>query len=348
MSEAGTNPRITIGSEFPRPVPIRDEAGHIGELSRTLEGSCCVLLYLPSGSDESAVKAIKFLAGVQISSEIKRLVVLPAATPGQVAARLSNLNLPLVVAQELVPDLSAWQKPVYFYVDKAWVIRGVFSGGKEKRELASTVNAHQKQIESLLNTPQTQSAPILIVPNVLSKTFCQRLIDYFEQQGGQPSGVLDLSGGTPSWRPDPTIKARRDLTLEDAGLIQLIEQAVARHVLGKIRQAFQYQVTHHEPFKLVCYDPSQGYFRSHRDNETRDTNYRRFAMTINLNTGHYEGGALYFPEYGSMSYRPETGAAIVFSCSLLHEASDVTAGHRYAVLGFFYNPKDGLSPVTPV
>ena len=65
-------------------------------------------------------------------------------------------------------------------------------------------------------------------------------------------------------------------------------------------------------------------------------------MTINLNTGDYEGGAVEFPEYGDKTYRPPRGGAIVFSCSLLHEATDVTRGSRYAVLCFFYNPSDGL------
>ena len=47
-------------------------------------------------------------------------------------------------------------------------------------------------------------------------------------------------------------------------------------------------------------------------------------MTLNLNTGGYEGGALWFPEFGRQLYAPEAGGAVVFSCSLLHEALPVT------------------------
>jgi predicted 2-oxoglutarate/Fe(II)-dependent dioxygenase YbiX len=57
-------------------------------------------------------------------------------------------------------------------------------------------------------------------------------------------------------------------------------------------------------------------------------------MTLNLNTGAYEGGELRFPEYGRELYRPEAGGAVIFSCSLLHEALPVTRGKRFAMFTF--------------
>ena len=60
-------------------------------------------------------------------------------------------------------------------------------------------------------------------------------------------------------------------------------------------------------------------------------------MTVNLNAGEYEGGDLVFPEYGRVTYRAPTGGAVVFSCSLLHEARPVTQGRRYAFLPFLYD-----------
>ena len=50
-----------------------------------------------------------------------------------------------------------------------------------------------------------------------------------------------------------------------------------------------------------------------------------------------DGGDLRFPEFGSRTYRPPTGGAVVFSCSLLHEATPVTRGRRYAFLPFFFD-----------
>ena len=59
-------------------------------------------------------------------------------------------------------------------------------------------------------------------------------------------------------------------------------------------------------------------------------------MSINLNTEEFEGGELVFPEFGNRRYRPETGAAIVFSSSLLHEALQVTKGRRFVFLAFLF------------
>lgn len=51
----------------------------------------------------------------------------------------------------------------------------------------------------------------------------------------------------------------------------------------------------------------------------------------------YDGGDLRFPEFGMQTYRPPTGGAVVFSCSLLHEVLPVTRGQRFAVLPFLYD-----------
>ena len=59
-------------------------------------------------------------------------------------------------------------------------------------------------------------------------------------------------------------------------------------------------------------------------------------MSVNLNTEEYEGGHLVFPEYGNDGYRPATGEALVFCCSLLHEARPVSKGNRYVQLAFLY------------
>ena len=90
---------------------------------------------------------------------------------------------------------------------------------------------------------------------------------------------------------------------------------------------------------IACYDAERGdYFRRHRDNSTPTTESRRFALTINLNSDEYEGGELIFPEYGDYRYKPPTGAAVLFSCSLLHEALPVTRGQRFALLSFLRDP----------
>src|SRR3546814_4030027 len=81
----------------------------------------------------------------------------------------------------------------------------------------------------------------------------------------------------------------------------------------------------------------RSYFRPHRDNTTKGTAHRRFAVTLNLNADEFEGGELRFPEFGPHLYKPPTGGAVVFSCSLLHEAMPVTKGRRYVFLPFLYD-----------
>ena len=58
-------------------------------------------------------------------------------------------------------------------------------------------------------------------------------------------------------------------------------------------------------------------------------------MSLNLNDD-YEGGLLRFPEFPGPVYRPAAGDAVVFSCTLLHEATPVTAGRRFGLFGFFW------------
>ena len=110
-----------------------------------------------------------------------------------------------------------------------------------------------------------------------------------------------------------------------------------RHLLPEIAKAFQFQATRIERYIVACYDSKEGgFFRAHRDNTTRGTAHRRFAVSINLNDD-FEGGEISFPEYGPRSFKPAPGAAVVFSCSLLHAVSTVTRGRRYAFLPFLYD-----------
>jgi len=63
-----------------------------------------------------------------------------------------------------------------------------------------------------------------------------------------------------------------------------------------------------------------------------------YALTLNLNSEEFEGGGLRFPEYGPSLYTPPTGGAILFSCSLVHEATPVTRGRRFTLLSFLRDP----------
>lgn len=181
------------------------------------------------------------------------------------------------------------------------------------------------------------TAPVLITPRILDPDLCRRLIAYYDQDGGAPSGVMREVGG----RTMPVFddyKRRRDATIDDPGLIAETHGALSSRLLPQIKKVFQFQVTRLERNIVACYDAADGgYFRAHRDDTTKATAHRRFACSINLNAEEFEGGDLRFPEFGPQTYRPPTGGAAVFSCSLLHEATPVTRGRRYACLPFFYD-----------
>lgn len=186
----------------------------------------------------------------------------------------------------------------------------------------------------------SRGAPVLCLKQVLEPDFCRRLIEAYETGESQPSGVLRPAGqvGGGEFVLDSENKVRRDHFVTDHGLLEAIKKRLARRVLPEIEKAFTRQVSGVEEFKVVCYDAIEGgHFRAHRDNVLDRHAHRRFAMTLNLNTGDYEGGQLRFPEFGPDLYAPAAGDAVVFSCSLLHEAMPVTKGHRYVLLAFMFD-----------
>jgi peroxiredoxin/predicted 2-oxoglutarate/Fe(II)-dependent dioxygenase YbiX len=183
------------------------------------------------------------------------------------------------------------------------------------------------------------AAPVLCVPDVFEPELCRALIADYAAAGGEDSGFMrsDAQGRT-VLKVDYGHKRRRDHPIEAQLLRDAIRARIQRRLVPEIEKAFQFKATRIERYIVACYDSDEGgYFRPHRDNTTKGTAHRRFAVTLNLNAEDYEGGDLRFPEFGLAAYRAPTGGAVIFSCSLLHEATPVTAGRRYAVLPFLYD-----------
>jgi len=200
------------------------------------------------------------------------------------------------------------------------------------RELAELVVALPKIVEN------GGTAPVLLVPRIFEPRFCRELIALYERTGGEDSGFMRDSGGQTVSLIDHSHKRRRDCVIEDERIRDAIRARVLRRLVPEIAKAFQYTATRVERYIVACYDAGEGgYFRPHRDNTTLGTAHRRFAVTINLNAEEYTGGELRFPEFGQRTYRAETGGAVVFSCSLLHEATKIERGKRYCVLPFLYD-----------
>ena len=215
--------------------------------------------------------------------------------------------------------------------------------------LANADEHHAQLTRILTNLPALDdhagvalNAPVLIVPRVFEPEFCRELIGLYEQNGGKPSGFMRQQGNATVAMLDPTFKKRKDFTFETEPeyepLRATIRQRLIKRLIPEIQKAFQYKVTRIERYIVACYEGEEGgFFRRHRDNTTAGTAHRRFACTLNLNAEDYDGGELVFPEFGTRTYRAPTGGAVIFSCSLLHEATPVTRGTRFAFLPFLYD-----------
>lgn len=180
-------------------------------------------------------------------------------------------------------------------------------------------------------------APVLAVPRVLDRSMCERLIGLYDADGGAESGFMREVGGKTVALIDHGHKRRSDVTIRDQALCQALRTRIGQCVRPAIQRAFNFDATRMERYIVACYEASVGgHFRPHRDNTTKGTAHRRFAVTINLNED-FEGGELRFPEFGSRTYRAPPGGAIIFGCGLLHEATPVTSGRRYAFLPFLYD-----------
>lgn len=205
---------------------------------------------------------------------------------------------------------------------------------------------HPLPLSSVLSAPAAPTplvssqtlavAPVLLIPDVFEHELCERLVTHLEVdcEGGSASGVVVFEHGKPTFQLDSSIKQRRESPPRDPQLEARMHERLTRRALPEIARAFNFATSRRDPFKLLAYPENAGYFNAHRDNETADVAYRRFALSVNLNAGDYVGGEFRFPEFGPHLYAPPTGGAIVFSCSLLHEVLPVKRGMRYAMTTF--------------
>jgi predicted 2-oxoglutarate/Fe(II)-dependent dioxygenase YbiX len=190
-------------------------------------------------------------------------------------------------------------------------------------------------LKLIRNKPRPQpvimqyGAPALLMDNLIDSNLCNRLIENWKSDH-QEGLVNDGKNNA----PDPEIKKNREHVVKDADLRREIASSIGPKISPELEKAFNFdQPLRFEAFTVLSYsDDRKDFFAPHRDN-LRTTQKRRFAMSLNLNDG-YQGGELWFPEYGEHKYLPAAGAGVIFSCSLLHEALPVTKGQRWVMVTF--------------
>jgi len=181
-------------------------------------------------------------------------------------------------------------------------------------------------------------APVMVVPRIFEPEFCRKLIDLYEQHGGTESGFMREVNGKTVGMYDYGHKRRQDCEIPDEDIRRACMIRIHDRLVPEIEKAYQFKATRMERYIVACYDGTQNaHFRAHRDNTTKGTAHRKFAVSLVLNTGEFDGGFVWFPEYGRQMFAPPAGGAVVFSCSLLHEATPVTSGKRYVFLPFLYD-----------
>jgi predicted 2-oxoglutarate/Fe(II)-dependent dioxygenase YbiX/peroxiredoxin len=306
----------------------------------TVAGRYILMLFFGSAGLEKSAEALRLLAQNRGLFDDENACFFGVTVDpndeaqGRIAQQLPGIRFALDYQREVSTIYGAaagdQYRPQWLLISPALRVVGKFGLADGEKAIAA--------LREALAAPQEDIwAPVLRVPNVLEPEFCRTLIGLYEENGGQDSGFMRDVDGKTIGIIDHSFKQRRDFNIEDEALRRALAVRLNRRLVPAVRNAFQFDATRMERYMVACYEAEAGHFRPHRDNTTKGTAHRRFAVTINLNAGEFEGGDLRFPEFGPRTYRAPTGGAIVFSCSLLHEATPVTSGRRYAFLPFLYD-----------
>jgi predicted 2-oxoglutarate/Fe(II)-dependent dioxygenase YbiX len=183
--------------------------------------------------------------------------------------------------------------------------------------------------EQVVRTPM---APVMVLPRVFEPEFCTQLIRLWGKGDHKDSGVSSRYGNVNVSH----LKQTEDYTVVEPMMLKAISDRLAYRIGPELTKVFAFDRRFAFDSHVVLSYSLEGkhFFGAHRDNGAPTTADRAFAVSLNLNDD-FEGGELVFPEYAGLRVSPPTGAAAVFSCSLLHRALPVTRGRRFVLTTFF-------------
>jgi peroxiredoxin/predicted 2-oxoglutarate/Fe(II)-dependent dioxygenase YbiX len=315
----------------------------------TVAGRHVVLTFFGSAGEPAAARVLAdFMAERQIFDDDKAIFFGVSIDPEDEAQERVRASMPGVRHfwdfDRAVSRLYGTARPngqyarATFILDPALRIVAAIPIRQDGADHAALVLRTLKALISASRAFFSGSAPVLVVPHIFEPDFCRQLVALYEKDGGGDSGHMTQVGDKTIGVIDHSMKRRRDASIDDVELRKACVVRLETRLKPAIARAFQFNATRLERHIVSCYDGTdQGFFRAHRDNTTNATAYRRFAVSLFLNTGEYEGGQLRFPEFGDRLYTAPIGGAVVFSCSLLHEAMPVTRGKRYMYLPFLFD-----------
>ncbi len=302
-------------------------------------GRYVLLAFLPL-DDAGRGAALQALAANQGMFDAGRLAVFVVVRDPETAASVRDISaLRWIIDLDRQvsrlfdrPDGDGMGAPAWMILDPT--LRVFAFGGLEHTEAVFRRLAGLPAVADHAAAPL--HAPVLTVPRILEPELRQRLIAVHQADGGAFTGVMRDQGDRTVAVMDE-LKRRRDILVRDPELVALLRDRLERRLFPLIHRGLGFTVTRVERYLVSCYDADDGaVFHAHRDSTTHATAHRKFACSLNLNDD-FVGGDLRFPEFGPSTYRPPAGGAVVFSCTLMHEARPVTQGRRYALLPFFYD-----------
>jgi len=315
----------------PAPYFIASTASSPEFVFDTAGGRYVLMLFLPT--DAAAQPALQAMAANQrLFDDVKATAFVVLRQPGQVQGARDLRGLRWIHDKSGTISDHYGPEPHWLLLDPTLRTMGTWP-----IEAAAEVFARVTALPSPAEHAGVPlHAPVLIAPNIFEPELCRALIALHQESGGEPTGVMRDVGDRTVAVMDK-LKRRRDIWVQDPELIEAMRLRLERRLYPMIQMALGFAVTHIERFLVSCYDSEDGgVFHAHRDNNTHGTAHRKFACSLNLNDD-FEGGDLRFPEFGPQTYRPPPGGAAVFSCGLMHEATRITRGRRYAFLPFFYD-----------
>lgn len=330
--------RLEPGDRFPDFV-LADQTGAAWGLYQRAQGSATALFL---DSDDALRTSLRELADAYRAARLDCVIIDGSAqgaapSPAVLADSTGRFRQGL---REMCgqPSGPAGARPLAFLIDRNQRVLALSHQG----DLARWALTRWSEEPPLTPAAEIRhAAPVLTVPNVLSPADCRAVIARWHQMGHESGTVTSMVDGQLVERVYEDLKKRRDHRLSDPAVRKPLMALIARRLGPELNKAFCLGGFRFDRVLIACYDSERGdYFRRHRDNTTPATAGRRFALTLNLNSDEYDGGELVFPEYGDYRYKPPAGAAVVFSCSLLHEALPVTRGQRFALLSFLLDPAE--------
>jgi len=338
---ANQNQHISIGDHCPI-FSCPDCEGGLFDFYSHVVGKPVVMIF--TGKSD-LIDLAKYGLSPDIFNEEKcQVVTFAPGVPGQVLNAKTAAGWPFQTGADPNGEITQGfsgvtgiEAPCVIVLNPNQRIVGIASLSDTDKDIGTWINGHVDAAQYVENNGVISSAaPALIIPRALEPEDCTWLIDLW-RNGDTQQGQVAL-GASQSNQDDVVlnVKRREDYIVQDQPIYDRIVNRIMPRLMPEMEKIYHFTNFQMEPLRVGCYKADDaGFFKVHRDDSNPSVKDRKYAMTLNLNTGEYEGGDLRFPEYGPELFRPPAGGAVIFSCSMLHEVLPVTKGERFVLLTFF-------------